>query len=818
LKISWDTIHSILPYVEKPGRYSGGEPGCIIKENPSYSFALSFPDLYEIGMSNQAMRILYSQINSIEDVQCERVFAPAPDMEEQLKNRGVPLFSLETRKPVKDFDLLGFTVGYELSLTNIFTILASAHIPIEKNKRTAHDPIILLGGPAVTNPAPFGDFVEGVFIGEAEDGLTELVKNLKELKNKGGTRADAIDLIQSHSSIWFQGKKGRTIRSVWTEFPNQKEDISFPVATLRPVQDHGAVEIMRGCPQGCRFCHAGLFYRPFRAKSYQRIDHEIYYNVFTNGYRDITLTSLSTGDYPGVIDLITKLNKRYNSLGVSFGLPSLRVDSLTLPLIEEVSRVKKSGLTFAIETPKKEWQQGLNKIVPIEKTIDLLKTAKDRGWKLAKFYFMIGLPTSDSNEIQEIVKYLKAILQEVNIRINVNVGVFIPKPHTPFQQTTQMEPEVGFQRIMELKNEVKGFPIKVNYHDPFQSLLEGIIARGTSSAGQLFYQAWLEGARLDAWDEYFNKPLWRKVVEQASWNVISDTCSPLKAPLPWEGISLGITNKYVESEHKKSQEGVLTELCSSDCTHHCGLCKHDIGVAEPVISEIPQEVEEAKPPIPLGEEIQYFLVNYTRLKSASYISHLNLLHLFEKLLFGLGLTPAFTEGYHPKPKLQFARPLPIGVESESEWMIIQLRNNLDVNRLGVLLNSKMPEGMAIKGVHRLQKGERKLPSLMAIHKSSVYRIDRIPDDRISELKDSLMKEWNFSQSQIREEGSGTLIITQEVGQQKGNPPKWLRSVGGEEFWQWGIVMTKVDDYLESKKDYPGGFPVIDSWTLPKVDP
>jgi radical SAM superfamily enzyme YgiQ (UPF0313 family) len=596
-------IARLLRSVEKPARYVGGEYGSIAKnEGTVLSVAISYPDLYEIGMSNSAIRILYGILNGIDGVSCERVFAPAPDFEAELVTHGFPLFSLETLRPVSDFDIVGFSIGYELTLTNMLTILESGGVPLLVAERGEGSPIVIAGGPAVTNPVPFGPFLDCAFMGEAEGWASESLPRMVEMKRRGAGRADLLNHLRSMPSMWYAGKKGGTVRAIWRGFSSLEAVTGFPVPSMRTVQDHGTVEIMRGCPNACRFCHAACFYRPTRCKELGCISGEVHSLVHGAGYREITLSSLSSGNFPGIGDLVKSLNTGYAALRISFSLPSLHVDSLSLSLLAGISEVRKSGLTFAVETPTPEWQETIGKSVTLEKTIALMLQAKSLGWKNAKFYFMVGLPASFGKEESDpIIGFLREVRSKTGMGIHANVASFIPKPHTPFQWAPQLREEAALGKIVSVKKGLRGDGFKIGYHAPFLSFLEGIVSRGDERAGLLALEAYRNGARLDAWEEYIRPKVWRDAIARASWNVVEETCRERgrEEELPWSSVRLETSLAVTFDGNAPAYTPPLSKSVSPAALH------------------IPSETTRV-------------LFSFRKIGRAAYISHLDLMQVFER--------------------------------------------------------------------------------------------------------------------------------------------------------------------------------------------
>lgn len=735
-----DIEHDLRPLLHKvvsPGRYVGGEFGSIRKEGKGlFRTAICFPDLYEIGMSNNAIRILYSRLNSYEKISCERVFAPAYDFEEELEKHGLPLYTLESGTPLCDLDLLGFSIGYELAATTILRVLQAGKIAVRSCDRGASDPLIIAGGPAVTNPAPFGPFFDGVFIGEAEERYGELTIQLSRAKERGASRGDLLDLLHHHPNIWHPGKSETVHRAVWQGFgaPTSSSPL---VPNIKTVQDHGVVEIMRGCPNGCRFCHAGYFYRQKREKELSKILQEVDLLVHGAGYREITLSSLSSGDHSAIQQIITCLNRQYQGQHISFAFPSIKVNSFTLPLLEEISKVRKSGLTFAVEVAESAAQAGINKMVPIEQVVDILENAKRIGWKLAKFYFMIGLPVAGDDEEQAIIDYIREVERRVHLPLNVNVGTFIPKPHTPFQWGRQLGEEESDTRLRSIKSHFRKGKIKVSYHDPFISKLEGVISRGDERVADIIEEAFNRGAGFDAWEEHVRKDIWRDLFSSSSFDLEKEILGekPLDGKLPWDGIDIGVGKGYLKQELKKSQEAELTSVCQQDCSHNCGICIDGVALQEEgdesidTVSSKAIESEkykqtESEVPQKKGSSL---LLAFSKKGRAAYLSHINTMTIFERSIQRAGVQISFSQGFNPKPKINFANPIMLGVESLEEYAMFESPLQLsdqELERIPEALNKSLPEGYHIDRIYRMREhlqGEKKL-SLMSAYDGSSYRI------------------------------------------------------------------------------------------------
>lgn len=762
-------IGKSLFLVENPIRYLGGEYGQIKKENAELTIALVFPDLYEIGMCNQAIKILYKQINNISGVRCERVFAPAPDFEAILKKQDIPLYTLESGIPLNQVDLIFVSLGYELGITGFLSILDTGKIPLNISERSPSDPLVVAGGPATTNPIPFSRFFNAVFIGEAEPNLFSVVKKLLEKKHIAKTKAEfnqmALEIFSKSENIWLKGKKA--IKGTYTEFGNENDPVYWaPIPHIRVVQEHAAIEIMRGCPNGCRFCLAGIYYRPQRMKDFNRIIYEAKEMINKGGFREISLLSLSSGDYFGIKNLVEDLNNTFKHRHISFQLPSLRVNTFNLPLLEQLSEVRKGGLTFAVETPVDFWQLSLNKEVYKDKIIEILLEAKKRGWSKAKFYFMIGLPlkTKENQRIlpeeQEIVNFLLDIQQKTKIKCHVNVGTFIPKAHTPYQWARQLSPEESAEKLDFIRKNLPRGKFQVSTHNPFVSFLEGILSRGDERVGELIEKAFLNGARLDAWDDQFKQEIWEEIFNDANFDVkkyVTQTETDwfnLKE-LPWKNISLGQSDSYLKKEFDKSNNQELTSICSKNCTHPCGICNDSNKITYNKDTEtsniIPFEYPiEANHPIWSLTKYRVIFSFYKR-QEVAFISHLSLVEQFNKAFVRTQLPVTYTEGFNPVPRLELSSPLSMGVETEEEIASVSLYENILSNDFIIKMNSSLPSNLQITNafIYPISFAKRRISLLSQLYGSTYnYVFEKDFDFSISFTKKiwDWLKENNISYS------------------------------------------------------------------------
>jgi radical SAM superfamily enzyme YgiQ (UPF0313 family) len=714
-----DDIGALLLEVDKPGRYCGGEHGRLAKKDAPLQALIAFPDLYELGMSNQALRIIYNGLNRIPGVSCDRAFAPAPDFERLLREKGLPLYGLDTGISLRRLDLLLFTLGYELGFTGILAMLDVSGIPLRCDRRGEDHPLVIAGGPAVSNPLPYSEFIDAFWIGEAEAGFFDLAQALLEIKQKGGSRSAMLDKVRQHPNIWVRGKE-TAFRAVDAGFaalempPDGDAHSVYPVPSMKTVQHHGLLEIMRGCPNGCRFCHAGYWYRPMRQKKPEAVIREAGAFVTLGGYREISLSSLSSGDYSGIGDLVDALNDKFSGRHISFQMPSLRVSTFALSLLEKISQTRKSGLTFAVETPLDFQQLAINKQVTENYVVEILREAKRNGWRGAKFYFMIGLPacsqaenSAGNSEETEIVNFVSAVAKKTAMHFNINVGVFVPKPHTPYQWARQLDCETAAKKLDFIRSRLKPQGHKVSVCDPFVSMLEGVLSRGDERAGGMVEQAFHLGNRLDPWQEFISKEAWQTVLENNP-GLADEFLAPRdsSAPLPWQVINSGVSLSYLRKELEKSNRSELTHPCAEDCASHCGVCNiseqltvnsEQCNTQRNKQAETVQETalctaNHVKKPDPT---IWRLLFSFSKEGSAVFHGHLSLVEIFSMALCRAGLDVQYTQGFNPLAKLEIVSPLSVGISAGGEIAAVEFLHAVQPQEFLEKMNATLPEGIKI---------------------------------------------------------------------------------------------------------------------------
>lgn len=593
----------ILYRVEKPARYIGGEFNSYNKDKNAVDirYAFCFPDVYEVGMSHLGTKILYYVLNERKDTFCERAFAPWPDMEKLMRESNIPLYALESKDSLSDFDFLGFTLQYEMSYTNILNMLDMAGIPVRASQRNDNHPVVMCGGPCAYNPEPLYDIADIFVIGEGEEIINEILDLYKEYKTKGKKEflraAAKIQGIYVPSLYEVTYKKDGTIdefKPFYDDVPKKVKkriiadlnDNIYPDKLIVPyteiVHDRIMLETFRGCTRGCRFCQAGMIYRPVREKNTSKLMEQVDDLIVNTGYEEVSLTSLSICDYSDIENLVNSVVMKYKDKNVGVTLPSLRIDSFSVDLIKEIQKVRKTGLTFAPEAGSQRMRDVINKGVNEEDLINSVRSAFESGWSTIKLYFMIGLPYEEIDDVKGIANLAEKVVEEYykvpkeirnkGLKVTASTSIFVPKPFTPFQWAPQDTMESVREKINAIRSTIKSRAINYNWHESLVSYTEAIFARGDRRLCDVLVKAFEKGAKFDGWSEYFDFKIWEESLKECgvSGDFYSYRERSYEEVLPWDFIDIGVDKSYLISENDRAKTASLTPDCRLGCTR-CGV-------------------------------------------------------------------------------------------------------------------------------------------------------------------------------------------------------------------------------------------------------